>query len=88
MEYVLVLDAAAPSARLNSELGWFGGAVGDGPPTFLAITCTELDTSHAHLVRAKAKSGDAPVFWVPYSPVVGILEGPAGSPNSMGFTTH
>jgi hypothetical protein len=86
MEYVLVLDASAPSAKLNSELGWFGGAEGDGPPTVLAITCTELDTSHGHLLRAKAKSGDAPRFWVPYSHVVGVLEGPDGLRTAMGFT--
>jgi hypothetical protein len=88
VEYVLVLDAGAPSARLNAGFGTFGGAVGDGPPTVLAITCTEVDTSHSHLLRARAKAKEAPVFWVPYSHVVGVLEGPAGSPNSMGFTTH
>lgn len=88
MEYVLVLDAGAPSARLNAGLGVFGGAVGDGPPTVLAVTCTEVDTSHSQLLRAKAKANEGPAFWVPYSHVVGILEGPSGSPNAMGFTTH
>lgn len=89
MEYVVVLDAAAPSARLNAGLGVLAGVlVEGGPPTVLAVTCSEVDTSHSHLLRAKVKSDEAPVFWVPYSHLVGILEGPSATPASMGFTAH
>jgi hypothetical protein len=73
MEYVLVLDGGAPSARFNSQRGRFGGAIGDGPPAFFSIACTEVDSSHSHLLRARANSEGAAVFWVPYSHVVGTL---------------
>lgn len=89
MEYFLVLDAAAPSARLHGGLGILGGVmVEGGPPTVLALTCTEVDTSHSHLLRVKIKADGTPVAWVPYPHIVGILEGPSAAPAVMGFTTH
>lgn len=89
MDYVVVLDLRANSARLNVDLGVLIGARGEnGHPTALAVTCDEVDMSHSHLLRARAKTSEAPVFWVPYGDLVGILEGPSSAPSSMGFTTH
>ncbi|MGN6479874.1 hypothetical protein [Luteibacter sp.] len=85
MDYLLVLDAMAPSARLNVNLGDLVGSVGDGPPTALSVPVSEIDTSHTHLLRAKATRGDGPIFWVPYSHLVGILEAPEARPPFMGF---
>ena len=89
MEYVLVIDAATPSARLHAGSGVPGGVIVEGgPPTVLTITCSEVDTSHDHLLRVKIKTDEAPVAWVPYSHIVGILEGPSATPAVMGFTTN
>jgi hypothetical protein len=89
MEYVLVLDAGAPSARLNAGFGRYGGQDSpDSPPRFLFVPCTEVDTSHAHLLRVRLKDKDRPTVWLPYSHVVGMQEGPAPDTAAMGFTTH
>lgn len=58
MEYLLVLDAASPSARLNMGFGKLQGAEEDKPPTSLPITRTDIDTTHNHLLR---------VTWLPRS---------------------
>lgn len=89
MEYVLVLDAGAPSARLNAGFGSYGCQDSpDSPPRFLFIPCTEVDTSHAHLLRVRLKDKDRPTVWLPYSHVIGMQEGPAPDTAAMGFTTH
>jgi hypothetical protein len=85
MDYLLVLDAMAPSARLNVNLGDLVGVNGDGVPTALSVPVMEIDTSHTHLLRARAARGDGPLFWVPYSHLVGILEGPDARPPFIGF---
>jgi len=88
MEYVLVLDAGAPSARLNAGYGSFGQDSPDGPPRWLFVPCTEVDTSHSHLLRVSLKEKDGPTVWLPYSHVVAIQEGPPPVASAMGFTVN
>ncbi|MDR6935475.1 hypothetical protein [Luteibacter sp. 3190] len=88
MEYVLVLDAGAPSARLNAGYGVIGRDAPDAPPRFLFVTCSEVDTSHNQLLRVKVKEQDQPVVWLPYSHVVAIQEGPGTAKGPVGFGPH
>jgi len=85
METVVILDAMAPSARLNAGYGVLGQEAPGYPPRFLFVTCIEVDTSHNHLLRAKLKDKDQPVVWVPYGHVIAMQQEPDPPKGEIGF---